>query len=310
MANLNSVIYCSGEMGPPTISEHISDVQGSGVTTVVLWAMHIGRPSIAGQHWGDLIYNNSPYTLVSQGTYNSDYAAYPGQVAQLKQNSDVTKIFFSIGGANPPVWDFTSIATIISESGTGTNSPLYQNFSALRSAFTTNGVCAIDGIDLDCEEDVSTDTIVQFSEMLFGLGFEVTFCPYANATNFWQPSMQSLWNAGYKVSWWNLQCYSGGYGNRYELPNWISAIAGVTGEDAAPSYLVPGLAVSGSEGDGQCPTGSGSIESTFAGWKSLGIPGGFLWNYGSILNNEGSGSCSGSANLAAYVQAIDDGLSG
>src|SRR5687768_15492931 len=99
----NAVLYVSGEMGPPTISDHIADVQGSGVDTVVLWALHIGRPSIQGQNWGDLIYNESPYTLVSLGKYNSDYSGYPAQVAQLKQNGDVTRIFFSVGGANPPV---------------------------------------------------------------------------------------------------------------------------------------------------------------------------------------------------------------
>ena len=311
----NSVIYCSGDLGPSTISQYISDIQGSGVTTVVLWAMHIGRPTIPGQHLGDLIYNNSPYTLVSQGQYNADYSAYPAQVAQLKQNGSVTKIFFSIGGANPPVWDFTTIEAIIKEYGTGPSSPLYQNFSALRTAFTIDGSCVIDGIDLDCEESVPSSVITQFSQMLFGLGFEITFCPYEN-TEFWQTSMQDLWNGGQKVSWWNLQCYAGGGYNYSDLTPWISALAAVVGTAAAPSYLVPGLAVCGSESDGRCPSnsdcgGNTGIEQSFANWKSTGIQGGFLWLYDAIVSNESSSPspCSESADLQAYVQAIDEGLS-
>lgn len=43
---------------------------------------------------------------------------------------------------------------------------LRQNFQALRDAFTIDGQCLINGIDLDNEEDVLPSTIVDFAEIM------------------------------------------------------------------------------------------------------------------------------------------------
>jgi hypothetical protein len=311
MTSINTVIYCGGEMGPDTdkvsnIGTNGPTVQSSGVSTVVLWALHIGRPT--NELLGDLMFNSSQYTLVSQGMYNPAFNNYPAEVASLKQSPGVSKIFFSVGGWRGEVRDFRTIAFMIKQYGYGPSSPLYQNFLALRNAFTIDGVCAIDGIDLDCEEDVDPSVIYQFSDMLFDLDFEVTFCPYENPTTFWQPAMQSLWNAGRQVSWWNLQCYSGGDGNMEDLSQWLSAIGAATGGTqeslaAAPSYLVPGLGVAGSGPDGKDPA---KIQSSFANNAlPAGITGGFLWDNGTILANETNGSPA----LTDYVKAINNGLS-
>jgi len=305
----NTAAYCSGDLGPGNIQNYIPNIQQSGLTTAILWALHIGRPSVQGQQYGDLIFNGAPL-FISNGTFNPggnpDIAAWPGQIAQLKQEgSNVSQIFFSIGGANPPVYDFTSIQYMLNH---GLTQVLIDNFTALRTAFTVDGSCVIDGFDLDCEESVDSSVIVQFSQILFQLGFKVTFCPYTNQL-FWQSAMQSLWNQGMKVSWWNLQCYAGGYGNRDDLQSWIDTLAQVVGKTAAPSYLMPGLAVQGTpgEGDGQCPTGEGGICSTFAGWSQFGLPGGFLWMYDYIVQQPPP-TCPGPADLAACVTAINDGL--
>lgn len=111
-----------------------------------------------------------------------------------------------------------------------------------------------------------------------------------------------------KVSWWNLQCYSGGHSNRDDLSPWIDALAVVVGPQAAPSFLVPGLAVKGVEDtdDGQCPTGPQSIWITFRGWNNPRLAGGFLWKYDALV--EHPTLCSGENNLAAYVKAINNAL--
>jgi hypothetical protein len=179
---------------------------------------------------------------------------------------------------------------------------LSDNVAALKQAFTVNGGCVIDGFDLDCEENVDQSTIVALSEIFFEQGFEVSFCPYTNQ-DFWQGCMQTLWDKSLNVSRWNLQCYSGGAGN--DVPSWIASIAAVVGQQAAPSYMVPGLAVVGQQ-DAQCPTGQNSICTSFAGWSSLGLPGGFLWLYDSILDHPDG--CNGTATLANYVAAINNGL--
>lgn len=301
----DTVAYSGGDSGPGNLASHIADIQGSGLTTLILWALHIGRPSVQGQHYGDFIFNDGVNLFISNGTFNplgsADIAAWPGQIAQLRQKGSIGKVYFSIGGQSPPVFDFTTIEYMLKN---GLANVLAGNLGALRKAFTVNGVCVIDGFDLDCEESVDPATIVAFCEILFAQGFEVSFCPYDNQ-GFWQGCMQTLWNKGLKVSRWNLQCYSGGFWNRNDLASWIASIAAVVGKTAAPSYLVPGLSTVG-EQNAQCPTGQDSICSTFAGWSSLGLPGGFLWTYDSIVANPGG--CNGTATLSNYVAAINTGL--
>lgn len=308
MATYNSAAYCSGDLGPGNIASHIADIQNSGLTTAILWAMHIGRPSVQGQQYGDLVFNDMPNLIVSGGKFNptnsSAIAAWPAQVAQLKQQGSVSKLFFSFGGAVPWVQDFTTVQYMLTNGMAGV---LEENIAALKTAFTIDGTCAIDGFDIDCEEDVDASTIVGFCQILFRQGFEVTFCPFWDPET-WQGYMQTLWDQGMKVSWWNLQCYAGGNPNRGNLSPWIAALAAVVGKETAPSYLMPGLAVAGAQdtNDGQCPTGNNSICTTFATWNGLGLPGGFLWTYDWILKSPTL--CSGQNKLSAYVAAINDGL--
>ncbi len=86
---------------------------------------------------------------------------------------------------------------------------------------------------------------------------------------FWQTCASTLSARGTPVSWWNLQCYSGGGVNVDELPTWISAAGGA-------ANVVPGLAVCGSECDGLCPT---PMSAQFGKWSSLGIRGGVIVNF-------------------------------
>jgi hypothetical protein len=305
----DSAAYCWSDFAPGSIQNHIAPVQDSGLTTVILWALHVGRRmrKFPKMRCGDLMFNDyEKCLLVSEGTFNPGQddaiGAWPRQVAQLKQRGGVKKIYLSIGGASPPVRDFAAIRYMLDHGMSGT---LKDNFTALRDAFKIDGTCVIDGIDLDSEEEtkVTEQTMVDFSKILFDCGFEVTFCPY-RLPDYWQHCMQALRDAGHEVSRWNLQCYSGGFGNRADLQSWIDALVAVAGPKAA-ARLFPGLAVAGPEFDGQCPTGEGSVCETFAGWKDLGLPGGFLWRYDDIRKPN---ACAAPVNLAAYVSAINDGL--
>jgi hypothetical protein len=307
--------YCLGKLGPGQIENNLWNIQHSGLTVAILGFLHIGRPDIAGQNYGDLIYNSYPDDLLfSNGVFNPgkrpQIDAWPKQVAQLKQNSSVKKIFFSIGGQGyDNIFDFRTIESMLNN---GLGGVLKQNFFMLRQLFLTDaGDYAIDGIDLDCEESVDPDTIVAFSKMLFEIGFEVTFCPYENRS-WWYDCMQQLWSQGHKVSWWNLQCFDGGVGNRanVELQLWLQRIEDVVKHDPA-SYLMLGLAASGvGQANGQCPTtGSNSIEATFANWRDMNLKlrGGFLWNYDAIDDNPNSCGNPPVA-LPDYVQAVSRGL--
>jgi hypothetical protein len=184
---------------------------------------------------------------------------------------------------------------------------LKANFERLKRAFTPVGSqkCVIDGFDIDCEEFIEPELLVVFCEMLFDLGFSVSFCPYENV-DFWKKCTQQLWAQKKKVSSWRLQCYSGGSPNLNprEFQKWIVALKEIFNEDSAAALLLPGLGVKGYAGTaGDCPD---SCKTQFAAWKKSGIGGGWVWRYDETLTNKQP--CKGPATLAAYAKAIRDAL--
>lgn len=317
MSVVNVAAYCSGDFGPGRCKKHIADVQKSGLTTVILWSLHVGRSgdvnpfeckAIAGQTWGELVFNDGDVRIVNGDTFNPGnnpaVADWPRDLLKMKQNgSQVSKIFLSMGGWG--VCDFQTIEYMLEH---GMGDLLRRNFQTLREAFTLNGECVIDGIDLDNEEPVKASTITDFCEILFELGFEVTFCPYRNPTE-WQGYMQTLWDKGHRVSWWNLQCYSGGAENLDELEPWINAVSQVVGKGRGASYIVAGLAVRGASDSNpqECPFGLGGVCESLASVSKYNLAGGFLWKYDDVLHN--TQPCSGAVpTVSDYTQAIRDGL--
>jgi hypothetical protein len=315
----NSVTYIREAGGPGELEKHVTDIQGSGVTTVIVGMLHVGCPrdSDPGMQLGDFVYNDYPQgLLVRGGKFNPNGSQaikdWPGQVARLKQQGSVQNVFLVVGSP-PEYWpDFETMQKMFAE---GKADLLKQNLVALKEALTIDGRCAIDGFDIDCEESLDQgiqDTVVRFCKMVFELGFKVTFCPYqVGGESWWQDCMQTLWDQGMKVSWWNLQCYSGGFWNLNKLQPWIDALGKVVGGDGA-AYLVPGLAPAGEEdvgGDVHCPSGSGSFETIAAGWHNPKLGGMFLWRYDPLALAKNQGLCGGQNNLKNYVKAINDGLS-
>jgi hypothetical protein len=342
MATYRSACYCG--LGPGTTSNNIALIQKSGLTTVINFALHVGRKGNGVQQWGDFVFNDGypkeSYPFIRNGNFNpyNDPAinAWPNDLYTLKQ-SGVKEIFFSIGGwGGPPDYPVKDFATIQYMLDNGMKNVLVENFTTFRDKFP-----AVDGFDLDCEEfgnslgqfypdfyptkdshTVGQDTIVQLCEILFDLKFKVTFCPYGSAA-IWQGSMQQLCTSKKGVvSWWNLQCYAGGSGNRSALANWLQKLAAVKlpndipiGKNAA-AYLVPGLSVQNQDPqwpNPQCPTGNGGMCQTFADMnkknkESYGdLAGGFLWDLDGIGSN--TTPCSGKVpTLGDYVNAITSGL--
>jgi hypothetical protein len=310
--------YVGDACGPGNIQNHFSEIRESGLTTAILNFLHVGKlDQKPGMKWGDLFYNEELVVSGDDSRFNPNNSpairAWPARVAHLKRECGVSKVFISIGGG-PPVQDFATIHTMFAD---GRFPALTASIAALRSAFMVNGVCTIDGFDIDCEELESQkskdglrhypkDIIVEFCKMLFHQGFAVTFCPYMMESD-WMSCMKTLWDQHMKVSWWNLQCFEGGHDN--VLSPWIEALEQVVGKHA-PSFLVPGLAVKSADDvrrsdDRLCPD---EFKSKFSGWKNLGLAGGFLWNYPALVNK--STECSGQNNLANYVKAINGGLGG
>jgi hypothetical protein len=329
----NSVSYIREAGGPGELEKHLADIQGSGLTTAIVGMLHIGNPEdhkddpkAKTMKFGDFIYNNYPDDLiVRDGTFNPPnpdpdpkkakanneaIAKWPAQVAKLKQQGSVRDVFLVVGSP-PRYWpDFKNIGTMLAQDD---GAQLKKNLVALQDAFTINGRCVIDGFDIDCEETLdqaTQDIVVRFCEMVFDLGFKVTFCPYENP-DWWRDCMRTLWNGRDgrdrdKLSWWNLQCYAGGIGNLGDLSPWIDALGAVVGPQAASSYLVPGLCPAGEDdvdGDVHCAFGPNSFETIASGWKNPKLRGMFLWRYDPLALDSGPNT------LAEYVKAIKSGLS-
>ena len=288
-------LYAGGPLGAADIASNLADIQGSGFTTITLWTFHVSSS-------GDLSFNDTP-GIVADGHYGGD-PTWPGNVARLKQGSAVTQVFASVGSWG--VHDFTSIGALIASQGTGPSSILYRNFAALRTAFTVDGVCAIDGIDFDDEDSLDADVLAAFATMLIGLGFQVSFCPYG-APSVWVEALRQVHAKGLAIARFNLQCYAGGYGN--DPQQWIEAAAAVVSLDAARALIVPGLwCCHGQSGpDSRCPE---AVQSDFAAYAAARLSGGFLWNYDDVLANRGAGCCPTPATTQAYASAIAAGLTG
>src|SRR5215218_5613225 len=133
--------YCLGKLGPGEIQNYSGYIRKSGLTVPILSFLHIGRPEITGQNYGDLIYNSFPDDLlISNGEFNPrktpEIAAWPKQVAQLKQDSSVRKIFLSIGGQGyDNIFDFRTIEYMLTHGLAGV---LELNFGMLRGIFRTD----------------------------------------------------------------------------------------------------------------------------------------------------------------------------
>jgi hypothetical protein len=122
----NTAAYIWNEGGPGSIEKHIADIQASGLRTVILIALHVGRKmsEYPDMKIGDLIYNDYPQNLlVSGGVFNPNkspaIAAWPKQIAQLKDRGSVSKVFISVGGDERFVYDFRTIQKMFADGMAG-----------------------------------------------------------------------------------------------------------------------------------------------------------------------------------------------
>jgi hypothetical protein len=223
-------IYASGALafgGEPAIQ----DLTTAGYSTVLVWSVHVDFN-------GDLYLNDTQ--IVSGGVYKEAKPMnLPETVAQLRAAG--VEVLFSVGAGG--VCDFTNIGALLAGGVPSAGNPLYDNFTALRSAMTSAGG-DIDGIDFDNEETLDASVMVDFGRMLHDIGYgHVTLCPYYSA-QAWTDTLSGL-NDKPGVGFVNavhLQCYSGGRGNDDPtvIQSWQETIA--QAGSAGECLLIPGLA--------------------------------------------------------------------
>ncbi|MGN6182893.1 MAG: hypothetical protein ACTHQM_04490 [Thermoanaerobaculia bacterium] len=290
MTSSNLVLYGSGLFGrniPKLNRLQLGAVQQSGFTTVILWTLHVDSD-------GTLVYNNT--VIVRDGCFSPTFAYLPDLVNELTSLGSVQNVLFCIGSGG--VNDFTNINTLL-----GTHAgklTLIRNFNALSSALN------IQGYDFDDEDYFETPTsnapgpVVELTNILADNNHMIiTWCPYFGQTSFWNPALQLVYQndqqngLAQSVQWWNLQCYSGGFGN--DPGTWASSLPTNAGIASPQQFIVPGLDTSG---------GTSAVQSQFASWKSTdaGLNGGFMWNSGDIFAS--------TVSPQQYALAIEDGLQG
>ncbi|WP_163995641.1 PKD domain-containing protein [Pyxidicoccus caerfyrddinensis] len=280
-AHADSAIYGGGPFysGGTAVMD---DLRSSGFTTIILWSFHI-------EDNGDLVYNDIP--VVKNGAYMGD-PAWPTRLATLKTApTSVNRIEVSIGAWSVP--DFERMARLVNGTatgcgstlvcGTGSNSILYRNFQALKTATGANAV------NFDDESAYDLAPTTQFGQMLIGQGYKITFAPYTNQS-FWRSLRDSLGSA---VDGIYLQVYDGGAGNN--PASWNTAM-GMTVDPGLWSRHGTGC----SSGDSPA-----TVQSKMSTWKSTaGIGGGFMWLYDDIQK------CVAQGTTAQYAAAINTAVSG
>lgn len=284
MSKFNFAVYAEGCMYPasPAVKATITQLQASGFTAPILSLFHIGRDYQISptQIMGDIYFNDT--LIISQGRYVGD-PAWPAMINAMLGGT-VKQVCASIGGGG--VMDYETLQKIYADNGKSfDNTNLMANFQCFRKTFPAIGL-----IDMDCEETYDTRSFVAFCQMLAGMGFGITFCPYTYMS-FWMEALAAL-NKSHPgaVKWWNLQCYDGGQGN--DPADWANAIT-----RAIPGFPTAGYILAG-DWTNDKPAGVQALMRTFKGESCVG--GGFIWTLDQIVAAGDS--------MTAYVDAISVGL--
>ncbi|KAH8778823.1 coagulation factor 5/8 type domain-containing protein [Diaporthe sp. PMI_573] len=152
---------------------------------------------------------------------------------------------------------FVNIRNLVTANGTGADTPLYQNFEALRTAWD------LDAFNNDDESVYDVASTVTFAKLLGDIGYKYSIAPYTN-TGFWSSVAEQLPGLLDRVY---LQVYDGGAGNdpgawQDALGLKVTPLVWVT-NDAKPSQ-------------GNTPE---QAQAKFANWNTrYSVDGGGYWN--------------------------------
>ncbi len=266
------------------VANNVSEIQKSGFTEVIVWSVEVGST-------GDLNLNGE-FPLTSKGAYvgNNTWPSFAADLASMKQGTP-KRITLSIGSSNYGDWQ--DIQALVNSTaaggGTGSDSILYKDFQALKTALPS-----VDAIDFDDENNQDSASTTKFAVMLGGLGYHVMLDAYDNAS-YWTSVATAINQASPgTVDGVHLQAYAGGTGNNP-----------CSGWDFGGIPVYPGLEDDTlSDGGNVTPA---QAQSTMSGWRSqCGITGGFLWLYDDIAGK----TVNGGSETAAYASAINAGLAG
>jgi hypothetical protein len=211
---------------------------------------------------GDIKYfSNTPGSkdvlVASHGAYvGGDALSDKVRSFKTGSNTTVNRLEISMNAKN--------IRTLMASPGPGTETPLYRNFQALKTAWS------LDAVNNDDESVYDAGSTVNFAKMLGKAGYKYTIAPYTR-TNFWVSVVTQL-NKGLKepgllMDRVYLQCYDGGIRN--DPGSWQNTLG---------MKVVPLVWVTNDSKPAQGTTAA-QARSKFVGWhQKNALGGGGYWN--------------------------------
>jgi hypothetical protein len=157
---------------------------------------------------GDIkYYSNTPgsvdVVVASNGAYvGGDALAEKVRSFKTDNDTNIDRMEISMNSQH--------VRDLMANPGPGVETPLYQNFKALKTAWL------LDAVNNDDESLDDVASTVTFAKMLGTMGYKYTIAPYTN-TRFWS-SLKTQLNAGLNepdllLDRVYLQCYDGGAAN-------------------------------------------------------------------------------------------------
>jgi hypothetical protein len=183
------------------MKSNTASLKTSGFNTLIIFGVGVLEN-------GDIkYYSNTPgskdVVIASNGAYVGGNALAE-KVRSFKTGNDtgVDRLEISMNAKN--------IRTLMASPGPGSETRLYRNFKALKSAWS------LDAVNNDDESIYDVASTVAFAKMLAKVGYKYTIAPYTN-TRFWV-NVQTQLNKGLEkpdlvLDRIYLQCYDGGIRN-------------------------------------------------------------------------------------------------
>ncbi|KAH8204918.1 hypothetical protein TruAng_000957 [Truncatella angustata] len=204
---------------------------------------------------GDIMYysntaGSSDVLVASDGAYVGG-SALSDKVRSFKtaSGSGVNRLEICMNSAH--------VSELMVSPGPGSDTRLYRNFVALKTAWT------LDAVSNDDESIYDVASTVKFAQMLGNIGYKYTIVPYTN-TSFWKSlktQLKDLLDRAY------LQCYDGGAGNN--PGSWQSTLG---------MKVVPIIWVTNDSKPSQGTTAA-QAKTKFTSWnQQSAVAGGGYWN--------------------------------
>lgn len=277
-------LYIGNELYPTATfdpAENIAQLQGSPLTSAILSLLNNFESAPTILYYND---NTNP-VFDNTGAYiGTDQ--WPQVIADLR-GGNIQEVYLSFSTSGTEF-----MANLLEQDPSAAN----QILTAIK------GSLGFDGIDLDYEgPDFSTSSpIYPVAKAAIAAGLKLTAAPFSNQGQ-WETWVKFVQSQQGTVSWLNLQCYAGG---KFNNPGeWLSAGVPIVA-GSCPNCCCAQTTCSPSDMQALFTlwrTGKGSVtQECWSGERNRqpqAIGGGFIWAYGSIINQ-----------FTEYMDAVATGL--